>query len=89
MRWVWLAVAIVALYGVHRLALYAGARGWIYYRNNPTPSDAGGIGVMSVAQIFEPELEHVLDEIHSEKVRADQDAEGELFTWGEDSPPSR
>jgi hypothetical protein len=68
----WLVIiggAAVALYGLHRLALWAEGRGWIYYRTNRMPPGAGGMAMMEVGQIIEPEFEHVIEEMRGEQAR--------------------
>ena len=75
--WVWLVVAVVALYGLHRLALWAEARGWIYYRTKRMPAGAAGRALMELSAIVEPEIEHVIEAIDEDKVRGDQDESGE------------
>lgn len=56
------AVCLAAGYGLHRLALWAEGRGWIYYRTKRMPPGAGGMAMMQVAAIFEPAVEHVVEE---------------------------
>ena len=64
------AVAMAALgYGVHRAALWAEDRGWIYYRTvkrRPAP----WLGTLEA--IYKPEIEHVIEEASGESARADR-----------------
>ncbi|HSM01189.1 MAG TPA: hypothetical protein VK960_01945 [Acidimicrobiia bacterium] len=75
--WVWAVIAVVGLYGLHRLALWAESRGWIYYRTKRMPSGAAGRAFMELSAIVEPEIEHVIEEIDSERVRGEQGESGE------------
>lgn len=56
-----LAVAgvLIALFALHRLALWAEARGWIYYRN--APAGAGSYALSHIDAIVRPEVEHVIE----------------------------
>jgi hypothetical protein len=69
------AVALVAVaYALHRTALWAEARGWIYYKTKRRP---GGAGLSLIGQIYQPSIEHVVEEEQSERIRADQDDLGD------------
>ena len=76
--WITLIVVAVALlligYGVHRLALWAEDRGWLYYKRKRRP---GGLGLSLIGQIYQPSIEHVVEEEQSEKIKADQDDSGD------------
>ena len=76
MIWVWALVAAVAFYAVHRLALWAESRGWIYYRTKKMPSGAAGRAMLELSAIVEPEVEHVIEAIDSEQGRRDQAESG-------------
>lgn len=80
--WMWVLLAAAAGYGLHRCALWAEGRGWIYYREKRMPSGAAGLAMMHVAQIFEPEIAHVIEEITSEAARG-----GMTDPTGQGSPP--
>ena len=57
-----LAAAVLLLaYGLHRLALWAEARGYIYYRSR---HGSAGLprAVLEVQALFEPQQRHVLEE---------------------------
>ncbi len=62
-------VAVAALYGLHRLALVAERRGWLYYRNTRRPL---GVGLGLLAAIYNPAVEHVVDEGTSARARLDE-----------------
>lgn len=75
MFWLVLAsVVLTAAYAAHRLALRLERRGWIYYRNSQRPR---GVGLGLLAPIYNPALEHVVEEESSQRARADQDASGD------------
>lgn len=76
-RLIVIALLIGAVYGAHRLALWAESRGWIYYRTKRMPPGTAGMAAMQVSELFEPEIEHVLEEMTSEAVRADENESGE------------
>jgi hypothetical protein len=66
-----LVACLAGLYGLHRLALWAESKGWIYYRTKRMPPGAAGMAMMEVAQVFEPGIEHVVEELRSETVRGE------------------
>jgi hypothetical protein len=74
MTWVVLViVAAAVMYGLHRTALWAEERGWIFYRKKRGPAPWLG----SLDAIYKPEIEHVIEEQSSQETRADQDASGD------------
>jgi hypothetical protein len=78
----WVGLAALGLYSLHRLALWAEARGWIYYRTRRMPPGAAGLAMMEVTSIIHPAVEHVVEELRSEQAQA------ELDERGEGAPPS-
>ena len=67
--------ATIALYGLHRLALYLEREGWIRYIKNPPSADAGaGAAFGELQQIFEPQTKHVYE--MKEKKRPIREADG-------------
>ncbi len=77
MPWFWIiagVVAAAAVYGLHRLALWAESRGWIYYKNKRRPP---GLGLSMIGQIYQPAIEHTVEEEQSTKQKADQDDSGD------------
>jgi hypothetical protein len=70
------AVCVIGavLYALHRLALWAEARGWIYYRAEDRPR---GAGLNFLAAIYQPEMEHVIEETTSFRARGDQAETGQ------------
>jgi hypothetical protein len=78
MTWVvWTSLTVGLLVGAHLLAVWAESRGWIYYRTHKAPPGATGVAMMHLAAFVEPEIEHVLDEIHAQQIMADHDPAGE------------
>ncbi len=65
-------VAFIA--GLHRLALWAESHGWIYYKQKRRP---GGLGLSLIGQIYQPSIEHVVEQEQSDKIKADQDDSGD------------
>ena len=76
MNWlIGIAVAtVILLYAFHRLAIWAERRGWVYYRTKPRfrGSDLG-----LLTEIYQPSVEHVIEERASERTRGSQDESGE------------
>lgn len=72
-----LAVMVVAIaFGVLASTRWAGERGWVYNKHNPRPPGASGtLGIFE--EMFQPGIEHVIDERTSERVRSDQDESGD------------
>ena len=68
------AAVLVAVYVSHRLLLRAEQRGWVYYKHEKRPP---GQGLGLLAQIYEPEMEHVVEEAVSERVRRHDEESGE------------
>jgi diguanylate cyclase (GGDEF)-like protein len=76
--WVaWLVAGMLALGVVDRLALLAEARGWIRWRRTPPSRSSTGNALLHVQTIFEPQIQHVVDE--REQIGAEQP--------GDDEPP--
>jgi len=55
------ALIVAVLYVVHRAALFAESRGWIYYRNSRPPPGAASRAANVTASFVHPETEHVTD----------------------------
>ena len=69
----WVALAATALYGLHRLALWAESRGWIYYRQQRMPPGAAGMALLEVTSLLDPAVEQVIEETRGEQARAQAD----------------
>ena len=59
---------------------WAAKRGWVYNKHNPRPSGSG-IPPGAFDQIFQPSIEHVIEEQSSERIRGDQDESGDMPTF--------
>ena len=69
-------VVVGMVAGAFLSSRWAGERGWAYNKHNPRPRGSG-IPSASFGQAFKPELEYVVDELRSERVRADRDEAGD------------
>jgi len=47
----------IAIYGLHRLALFAESRGWIFYKTRPPRVRTLGL----LEELIEPEVEHMIE----------------------------
>jgi hypothetical protein len=71
---IWVIIVVAALaawYGLHRLAVWAEERGWIYYRSKRGPLAGFGMALIEATTLFAPEIEHAIEEEQSEQMRAD------------------
>ncbi len=57
----WVLAAGAAVYGLHRLALWMEARGWIYYRKKRGSSGSLGAACLEMQTLLEPSKRHVLE----------------------------
>ncbi|MGC2240688.1 MAG: hypothetical protein WA726_07600 [Acidimicrobiia bacterium] len=74
MKFLIIAVAVVALlYGLHLLALWAQTRGWIFYTKRPPRVYTPGL----FEEIFDPSIEHRVEEQASEAIRAAEEYSGQ------------
>ena len=73
------ALVVVALVGcaLHRLALWAEGRGWIYYRRRHGSWGAVGAAMSEVHAIYEPGRQYVKRLKEDAHVHAEQDDEGD------------
>lgn len=53
----------------------AGERGWVYNRYNPRTRGIGSLGLLET--IYQPSMEHVIEERAAEKARGDQADSGD------------
>jgi hypothetical protein len=89
MGWIAIAFLVVAIAGVvavsgHVALTWAARRGWIFYRDphRPRPHTLG-----LIEEIYQPSIEHVIDEEASEAIRADQAESGDPDRPGHASGP--
>lgn len=62
---------ILVLYGLHRLALEAEDRGWIYYLRRKPSSSALGNAFLEVQSLVEPEKRQLAEIRKAEEVEED------------------
>ncbi|MCP3976478.1 MAG: hypothetical protein GY720_18480 [bacterium] len=75
MWWLGLVLVLVALgYGLHRLALWAEGRGWIHYK---TEAKYRGSSLGLIEGIYNPGVEHVMEERAGDRARGSQDESGD------------
>jgi hypothetical protein len=66
----WIAAAAVVLFLLDRLALWAEARGWLYYRRRTPSSSAVGNAFLEVQSLLEPSKREVVEIRREEHVEA-------------------
>jgi len=59
--WLWLVLIAAALYALHRFALWAESRGWIYYMKSHGSSTRAGSAMLEVQQLLEPSKKHIIE----------------------------
>jgi hypothetical protein len=64
-------LAVAGIYSIHRLALWAEERAWIYYRKKGGGSGTLGNALLELQTFLEPSKRHILDE----HVKKDPDAQ--------------
>lgn len=75
MKWlVVAAIAIVVVYLLHRLALIADARGWIFYKTTPR---FRGSSLGLIESVYNPAVEHLVEERGGERARGSQHESGD------------
>jgi hypothetical protein len=76
-----LAIVLMSIlavgYGIHRAALWAEGRGWIYYRHRKAPPGAVGMALMELDRLWKPQIEHVIEEMRTGDHRAIDDENNE------------
>ncbi len=53
----------------------AGERGWVYNKHNPRPRGIGTLGLLE--EIYQPSIQHLIEERSSERARGSQDESGD------------
>ena len=75
-------VAIALLLAIiQRLLLWAEGRGWVYYKKTSPPHGSGALAMQELAQIYEPQAEHVIEATRSESIVADHEDSGDKPFW--------
>jgi hypothetical protein len=73
MKYALIGLAVLGgLYGLHRIAVWAERRGWIYYLTKHGSSGALGNALLEAQAIIEPSTRHVLEERMKEDVEAEE-----------------
>ena len=68
----WGLAAVASLSCLHRLALWAERRGWIYYREKHGSSGTLANAVLEVHSLFDPSKRYVLEERTRDQVEDEQ-----------------
>ena len=68
-------LALVLVLAAITSSRWAGKRGWVFNKHNPRPIGSGM--PMMLDQIYQPSIEHVIEEQTSESIRADQNESGD------------
>lgn len=71
--WVNWAVIVMALYGLHRLGLWAERRGWIYYRPRRGGTNAIADAAFELQTVMKPSTQHVREAQRREPSTEDED----------------
>jgi hypothetical protein len=66
----WIAISALALFLLDRLALWAEARGWLYYRRRTPSSSSVGNAFLEVQSLLEPSKREVVEIRREEHVEA-------------------
>jgi len=66
-------VIVLLGYGIHRLAMWAESRGWIYYKRRPR---FRGSTLGYLEEIYNPAMHHVMEERDNERAVGDQAESG-------------
>ena len=64
--------AVAALYGLHRVALWAERRGWIYYLHRQGSSSTVGNAFLELQTMLEPGKKYILEVKRKERVVEDE-----------------
>jgi len=65
----------VVWFALARFFRYAGRRGWVFNKHNPTPSRPRSLGLLE--QIYQPSIQHVIEFEITDRTDAEQDESGE------------
>lgn len=68
--------AIAILLGLFVNSRWAAGKGWVYNKHNPRPRGRGIPG-SAFGQVFQPSIEHVVEEERSERVRGEVGESGD------------
>jgi hypothetical protein len=68
-------IAVLALFLLDKLALWAERQGWIYYRHTHSSGGAIGNAFLELQAFFEPSKRHVIEE--RKKIKKDSQESGD------------
>jgi len=71
----WVVAVLAGLLGLHRLAMWAERRGWIYYRDRRGSSGTLSSAFLEVQSLLEPSQRHVLEETRRDEAVDDEAGE--------------
>ena len=75
MKWLLIVgAALVVLFILHQVALWADRRGWIFYKTKPK-FRGSSLGLLE--SVYNPAMEHVVEERGGERARGSQDESGD------------
>jgi hypothetical protein len=60
-KWVVIAGALLALYPLHRLALWMELRGWLYYVHKKPRLDSLGTAFLELQRMAQPEKQYLIE----------------------------
>ena len=64
--WLYGLLAVIAIYGAHRLACWAEDRGYVYYRKSRGSSGRASQAFLEIQTMIEPSKRHVLEQMREE-----------------------
>ena len=70
-----IAVAVLLIVAWALNSRWVGERGWVYNKHNPRPRGVGTLGLLE--EIYQPSIQHVIEERASERARGSQDESGD------------
>ena len=86
-------LGVCVLYCLHRLAVWAEERGWIYYLKKRGSSGALSSAALEVQSLFEPSKRYVLEEKRRDQVEDEESGDPPTTTspdaFGESQPRSQ
>jgi hypothetical protein len=68
-------VVLAGLYGLHRAAVWAERRGWVYYRSRRGRSAALGNAFLEMQALLEPSARYALEERLKDDAEADDNGD--------------
>lgn len=72
---IWVVAVMIGLWALHRLALWAEARGWIYYMRRKASPGTRASAFLEVQSLLDPASKHVIESRLED--RSEEDESGE------------